>query len=72
MVARHDAFMVDAVASSSCMPFEMDTWALVLHCLGRGKALRTEGEKFQHHGPSERAEAATAVLMAKGRDPLSL
>jgi alanine-glyoxylate transaminase/serine-glyoxylate transaminase/serine-pyruvate transaminase len=40
--ARHDAlFMVDAVASLGCMPFEMDAWGVDVAMAASQKGLMT-------------------------------
>jgi alanine-glyoxylate transaminase/serine-glyoxylate transaminase/serine-pyruvate transaminase len=56
--ARHDAlFMVDAVASLGCMPFEMDAWGVDVAMSGSQKGLMTPpGLGFVAVG--ERARAA--------------
>jgi alanine-glyoxylate transaminase / serine-glyoxylate transaminase / serine-pyruvate transaminase len=62
--ARHDAlFMVDAVASLGCMPFEMDAWGVDVAMSGSQKGLMTPpGLSFVAAGARARAVHATADL----------
>jgi alanine-glyoxylate transaminase/serine-glyoxylate transaminase/serine-pyruvate transaminase len=62
--ARHDAlFMVDAVASLGCVPFEMDTWGVDVAMSGSQKGLMTPpGLSFVAAGPRARAVHETAGL----------
>jgi alanine-glyoxylate transaminase / serine-glyoxylate transaminase / serine-pyruvate transaminase len=55
--ARHDSlFMVDAVASLGCMPFEMDSWGVDVAMSGSQKGLMTPpGLSFVAAGPRARA-----------------
>jgi alanine-glyoxylate transaminase/serine-glyoxylate transaminase/serine-pyruvate transaminase len=54
--ARHDAlFMVDAVASLGCVPFEMDEWGVDVAVAGSQKGLMTPpGLSFTAVGPRAR------------------
>ena len=62
--ARHDAlFMVDAVASLGCMPFEMDAWGVDVAMSGSQKGLMTPpGLSFVAAGSRARAVHETADL----------
>ena len=62
--ARHDAlFMVDAVASLGCVPFEMDAWGVDVAMSGSQKGLMTPpGLSFVAAGPRARAVHETADL----------
>ena len=62
--ARHDAlFMVDAVASLGCMPFEMDAWGVDVAMSGSQKGLMTPpGLSFVAAGARARAVHETADL----------
>ncbi|HML12515.1 MAG TPA: aminotransferase class V-fold PLP-dependent enzyme [Xanthobacteraceae bacterium] len=62
--ARHDAlFMVDAVASLGCMPFEMDAWGVDVAMAGSQKGLMTPpGLSFVAAGPRARAVHERAGL----------
>jgi alanine-glyoxylate transaminase/serine-glyoxylate transaminase/serine-pyruvate transaminase len=62
--ARHDAlFMVDAVASLGCMPFEMDAWGVDVAMSGSQKGLMSPpGLSFVAAGPRARAVHETADL----------
>jgi alanine-glyoxylate transaminase/serine-glyoxylate transaminase/serine-pyruvate transaminase len=62
--ARHDAlFMVDAVASLGCVPFEMDAWGVDVAMSGSQKGLMTPpGLSFVAAGPRARAVHETAGL----------
>jgi alanine-glyoxylate transaminase/serine-glyoxylate transaminase/serine-pyruvate transaminase len=62
--ARHDAlFMVDAVASLGCMPFEMDAWGVDVAMSGSQKGLMTPpGLGFVAVGESARAAHMRAGL----------
>jgi alanine-glyoxylate transaminase / serine-glyoxylate transaminase / serine-pyruvate transaminase len=62
--ARHDAlFMVDAVASLGCMPFEMDDWGVDVAMSGSQKGLMTPpGLSFVAAGARARAVHETADL----------
>ena len=62
--ARHDAlFMVDAVASLGCMPFEMDAWGVDVAMSGSQKGLMTPpGLSFVAAGARARAAHASAGL----------
>ena len=67
-VAKHDAlFMVDAVASLGCVPFEMDAWGVDVAMSGSQKGLMTPpGLGFV--AASERArEAHTRADLRTGR-----
>ena len=62
--ARHDAlFMVDAVASLGCMPFEMDAWGVDVAMSGSQKGLMTPpGLGFVAAGDRARAAHKLADL----------
>jgi len=62
--ARHDAlFMVDAVASLGCMPFEMDAWGVDVAMSGSQKGLMTPpGLSFVAAGARARAAHESAGL----------
>jgi alanine-glyoxylate transaminase / serine-glyoxylate transaminase / serine-pyruvate transaminase len=62
--ARHDAlFMVDAVASLGCVPFEMDAWGVDVAVSGSQKGLMTPpGLGFVAAGARARAAHARADL----------
>ena len=62
--ARHDAlFMVDAVASLACVPFEMDAWGVDVAVSGSQKGLMTPpGLGFVAAGPRAREAHARAGL----------
>src|ERR1700720_2581467 len=62
--ARHDAlFMVDAVASLGCMPFEMDAWGVDVAMSGSQKGLMTPpGLSFVAAGARARALHESADL----------
>jgi alanine-glyoxylate transaminase / serine-glyoxylate transaminase / serine-pyruvate transaminase len=62
--ARHDAlFMVDAVASLGCVPFEMDEWAVDVAVAGSQKGLMTPpGISFTAVSPRARAMHERAGL----------
>jgi len=62
--ARHDAlFMVDAVASLGCMPFEMDAWGVDVAMSGSQKGLMSPpGLGFVAVGPRAREAHAKAGL----------
>lgn len=62
--ARHDAlFMVDAVASLGCVPFEMDAWGVDVAVSGSQKGLMTPpGLGFVAAGPRAREAHARAGL----------
>jgi len=62
--ARHDAlFMVDAVASLGCIPFDMDDWGVDVAMSGSQKGLMTPpGLSFVAAGPRARAVHETADL----------
>jgi alanine-glyoxylate transaminase/serine-glyoxylate transaminase/serine-pyruvate transaminase len=62
--ARHDAlFMVDAVASLGCMPYEMDAWGVDVTMSGSQKGLMTPpGLSFVAAGPRARAAHESADL----------
>jgi alanine-glyoxylate transaminase / serine-glyoxylate transaminase / serine-pyruvate transaminase len=62
--ARHDAlFMVDAVASLGCVPFEMDAWGVDVAVSGSQKGLMTPpGLGFVAAGPRAREAHARADL----------
>jgi alanine-glyoxylate transaminase/serine-glyoxylate transaminase/serine-pyruvate transaminase len=62
--ARHDAlFMVDAVASLGCMPFEMDAWGVDVTMSGSQKGLMTPpGLSFVAAGARARAAHGSADL----------
>jgi alanine-glyoxylate transaminase/serine-glyoxylate transaminase/serine-pyruvate transaminase len=62
--ARHDAlFMVDAVASLGCMPFDMDAWGVDVAMSGSQKGLMTPpGLSFVAAGSRARAVHETADL----------
>src|SRR5262249_35154163 len=62
--ARHDAlFMVDAVASLGCMPFEMDAWGVDVAMSGSQKGLMTPpGLSFVAAGARARAAHEGADL----------
>jgi alanine-glyoxylate transaminase / serine-glyoxylate transaminase / serine-pyruvate transaminase len=62
--ARHDAlFMVDAVASLGCVPFEMDAWGVDVAMSGSQKGLMTPpGLSFVAAGRRARAVHETADL----------
>jgi alanine-glyoxylate transaminase/serine-glyoxylate transaminase/serine-pyruvate transaminase len=62
--ARHDAlFLVDAVASLGCMPFEMDAWGVDVTMSGSQKGLMTPpGLSFVAASPRARAVHESAGL----------
>ena len=62
--ARHDAlFMVDAVASLGCVPFEMDAWGIDVAMSGSQKGLMSPpGLGFVAVGPRAREAHAKAGL----------
>jgi alanine-glyoxylate transaminase / serine-glyoxylate transaminase / serine-pyruvate transaminase len=62
--ARHDAlFMVDAVASLGCVPFEMDAWGVDVAMSGSQKGLMTPpGLSFVAAGARARAMHETAGM----------
>ncbi|HLN07993.1 MAG TPA: aminotransferase class V-fold PLP-dependent enzyme [Xanthobacteraceae bacterium] len=62
--ARHDAlFMVDAVASLGCVPFEMDEWGVDVTMAGSQKGLMTPpGLGFVAAGPRARERHQRAGL----------
>jgi len=62
--ARHDAlFMVDAVASLGCVPFEMDAWGVDVAMSGSQKGLMSPpGLGFVAAGPRAREAHAKAGL----------
>jgi alanine-glyoxylate transaminase / serine-glyoxylate transaminase / serine-pyruvate transaminase len=62
--ARHDAlFLVDAVASLGCMPFEMDAWGVDVTMSGSQKGLMTPpGLSFVAASPRARAVHERAGL----------
>src|SRR5215470_5643132 len=62
--AQHDAlFMVDAVASLGCVPFEMDAWGVDLAMSGSQKGLMTPpGLSFVAAGPRARQAHESADL----------